>query len=400
MLNNGNGLIILPSNPFWDVFKRFGRDEMIALVINFSATLALSLYFASAMGETTAANLLVAGIEINLLFALVGPIVEKIGFFPAHFKEAFDIYRITPIENRYPLSYYTKKALRGGTKSLIQDILIHDPIYIGIMYVGLLKFPGTPAWILAVFSFVVAVFIVAGLEVGFVEFLYRRCKMKLQKMGFGITSYLESRFHFESYETARDVFDILVEKYDLGTIDTSNIAHPGESSLIAYHDRYVGNSIPIYNARKVRVRFRQRKFRDDRGLSQSAQIAFTRVNEMARKEISQFRYYPVRKDKLYFQFPNKMCWKVNDIVNTNVRSFLQKFHNEDEAYEIEFVRCVANNPDTILVSIDRMEDVTVVEIKAYSDKKRLLKEAMQIAMHAGGTQTTHGKRRIVRMSAV
>ena len=63
--------IFIPRHPFWTIFRRFGRDELLALVINVFATILAKIFFASA-----------------IILSIAGPIIEKIGFFPAPFYEA------------------------------------------------------------------------------------------------------------------------------------------------------------------------------------------------------------------------------------------------------------------------------------------------------------------------
>jgi hypothetical protein len=273
-------------------------------------------------------------------------------------------------------------------KSLLEDILMHDPIYFVIMYFGLPKLPQTPAWILSVFAFVIAVIIVAILEVSFVELLFKKCKHYLKKIGFQKTTYLESRFHFDDYETAQELFNQLVKRYELGKITPE----------VSYRDKYLSLGQWAYNMRKVRVRFRERGLRGGNGTSRAIQVVFTRVGEMSKREAGQFRYYPALKEKFYFRFPDKMYWNVSDIPSENVKKFVKKFHNIPEEHIIEFERTVANNPKTLLASIDHMTCVAIVEIKAYPSQKRILKEAMRLAMHAGGMQTTHGKQHIKKLS--
>jgi len=388
MINNGNGLITLPKNPLWEVSRRFGADELLALIINFSATLGLSLFFATTEGAEATKELLQLGISVQVLFAVVGPIVEKIGFFPLHFREAFVRYRSTPTEHRLSLYAYFKLALHKGMKSLLEDVLIHDPIYIGIMWFGLSKLPQTPAWMLSVFAFVVAVIIVAILEVSFVEVLFKRCKCYLKKIGFQKTIYLESRFHFDDYETAQVLFSQLARRYDLGET----------TQEVSYRDKYLSLGQWAYNMRKIRVRFRERGLRGGNGISRAIQVVFTRVGEMSKREAGQFRYYPALKEKFYFRFSDRMYWNVSDIPSENVKKFVKKFHNASEEHLIEFERTVANNPKTLLISIDHMSCMAIVEIKAYPSQKRILKEAMRLAMHAGGMQTTHGKQHIKKLS--
>src|SRR3989338_10901706 len=103
--------IHVPGNPYVEVFQRFGRDEAIAGILNIAGTAGISLLTQS-----------------PVILSLAGPLIEKLGFFPAHFKEAWDVYRTTPEENREPLANYIKRALNGGSTSLLEDVLIHDPL--------------------------------------------------------------------------------------------------------------------------------------------------------------------------------------------------------------------------------------------------------------------------------
>lgn len=105
--------IRMPGNPFWNVFKRFGRDEAISMVINVAGTAIVNM----ASTSTT-------------VLSLTGPIVEKIGFFPAHIYESIKIYKTTPTNKRKSYGHYLKKAFKGGFTSLAEDILVHDPVYI------------------------------------------------------------------------------------------------------------------------------------------------------------------------------------------------------------------------------------------------------------------------------
>jgi len=61
--------IMLPGSPFWSVFRRFGRDELIAMIINVIGTAIVNFFIA-----------------IPLILSIAGPILEKIGFFPAHLR--------------------------------------------------------------------------------------------------------------------------------------------------------------------------------------------------------------------------------------------------------------------------------------------------------------------------
>ena len=399
MLKDGADLIVLPGSPFWDVFKRFGSDEVLALVVNTGATFFLGLHFSNTVGTEVVASFIGVHITLNVLLSLVGPVVEKVGFFPLHFWEAFKIYKSTLKDNRQSLRYYVCKALQKGSKSLMQDILVHDPVYIAIMYVGLFCLPETPAWLLSFFSFVVAVFIVAGGEVSFVEILYAKFRRRLKRLGFSQISYLESRFYYDSFETAKKIFDVLVAQYGLGTMGVDGNVLSQEPSVIQCYDRYVGNKLPVYNARRPRIRFRQRDSRADKESLMSIQIVFTSTKEMDRREVTQYRYFPIRKDKLYYRFSGHIRENIIDTFNPSIKKFLKRFFVSENVIDVQFTRMVANNPQTILVSLDQVGEVSIVEIKAYLGKEMILKEAMRLAMHHGGQQTTHDKHIITSMSS-
>ena len=78
--------IKIPGHPFWNVFKRFGRDEFIALITNLVGTFIVYTFWSN-----------------PLLLALAGPILEKIGFFPAHFYEGWVVYKTSPPHKRKSL---------------------------------------------------------------------------------------------------------------------------------------------------------------------------------------------------------------------------------------------------------------------------------------------------------
>ncbi|MEK6905536.1 MAG: hypothetical protein AABX24_03990, partial [Nanoarchaeota archaeon] len=219
--------IKLPSSPFWDIFKEFGRDEAIAMIINVAGTAGLEYLLSTSFVGTLSAGTKEAALTFT------GPVVEKAGFFPGHFKEAWEAYRAAPANERDHLSTYFKKAVKGGSKSLLQDIIVHDPVYMGLMYTGLQIYPETPAWIIATTSFIAAVFAVAGLEIGLNELLYKRYKHALRKSGFGDESYLESRFLIDAKKQPEEIIEVMANRFELPKIKTGR-----------YHDRYFQNDLP------------------------------------------------------------------------------------------------------------------------------------------------------------
>lgn len=372
-----NEPIKLPENPFWDIFKRFGRDEAIAMFINVGGTAVAEIFLAESVKQT--------------ILPFVGPVIEKIGFFPAHFKESRDMYKETPAEERENLSYYFKSAVRGGSKSLIEDILIHDPFYIGLMYAGMKAYPETPAWLLSTASFVGAVFAVASLELGYNELAYLKKKHSFKKAGFGTEFYLESRFHISPEIDPKQVLNSLNKEFDIGELNKWN-----------YHDRYFETDLPVYSARIPRLRLRQRKEINTGKLMQTAQVIYTRAIELSKRNIGQYNYFPIRKDKIFFGLDQKMPATFDDIEDKKAKSILKKFQKGDEYNDVEFERTVAYDKNTLLISADDInvnKPFSVVEIKAHN-KKDLLKEAIHHVLRNFPVvdQITYGKLDLVNMN--
>ena len=69
-LNNKS--IVVPAHPFWEVFRTFGRDEIIAGLLAITATAILEFIFFSLNIPKTGNAL--------LLLVLAGPIVENLVF--------------------------------------------------------------------------------------------------------------------------------------------------------------------------------------------------------------------------------------------------------------------------------------------------------------------------------
>ncbi len=368
--------IKVPSNPFWDVFKRFGRDEFISMLINVAGTAAAETLMRGSLGRTLGKT------ARDWILAWTGPVVEKLGFFPGHMKDAHDVYKRTPEKERKKIGYYFKRTFKGGMTSLIEDILVHDPIYAVLMLLGLHVYTETPAWILSTTSFILAVLAVSGLEVGIHEARYWSLKSRLYKMGFGKESYYESRFLIRANRNPDKVVNRVVKEFGLP-----------KPQAIEYFDKYFNNSMSSYSNRTPKLRLRKRSLPDG-GWSQSAQITFTRATEMSQEKHDQFRYFPVRKDKLYFMLDQKMPSELKEIRDPQVKRFLERTLKGEESKEVHFTRLVSYAPSAFLISADRIQGnrpFFVVEIKTYRNI-RLLKEVMRFVMREFPVvQTTHGK---------
>ena len=365
--------IELPKNPFWSIFQRFGRDELIAMGVNLAGTASMDYM----LNESNTKN---------LVLALSGPIIEKIGFFPAHFYEAYDDYKKAPKDRRAPRFFYTKKAFRNGTTSLVEDVIFHDPLYVGLMYAGLQSFPGAPSWIVAGTSFTAAVFAVAGAEVAYNEWQYKRLKKKLAKAGFEREEYYESRFYIQAEKDPSETLQQIASKFGLAT-----------RQVATYDDCYYHTQIPEYSGRKPKVRLRKRVMGDGKTV-QSAQIVFTRTGEL--EHTTTHRFYPQKKEKMYFILNQEMPKSIDEITNTAIRNILKKATVSDEEQHVSFQRTIAHNP-VLLATTDYItgeQPFYVLELKVRKDTV-LLKEAMRYVMsELPVIQTTYGKQDLVNLN--
>lgn len=379
--------IQVPANPFWTVLRTFGRDEFIAGVISIIITAGIEGFF-WLRGVPP-------GVGTALMLAFAGPVFEKIGFFVGHIRDAAKVYNETPIEIRKPRGFYIKKAFQGGTKSLIEDVLVHDPIYAGLMLGGMKFHPETPVFLLVPIAFGLAVVVVAFLEVAFHEFRYWRFQRQLFAQGFAKESYLESRLYLDASVDS----DVVLQLLQTRMFPNSQIR------TLTYNDIYcVTDEMPEFNARigKIRVRNRsdvdpERKY-TTRDWVNTIQLVYTRAIE-ASEEVSQFRYFPMRKDKFY-----RFLEKGNEEGHQEVGRVREAFFSKNPAdsltrnvQRLSFIRQVIHKPE-LLVSVDTMggDAPVLVEIKAYPQHVQYLKEALRLILHHfPATQVTHGKSELV-----
>jgi len=357
--------IKIPKNPYWKVLKRFGTDELIAMFINIIGTVIISFF-------TTA----------RIILSIAGPIVEKIGFFPMHFKEAWTIYKTTPKRQRRKFSHYFKKAVKGGLTSLTEDLLIHDPFYILFMFVGLTIYPKVPIWLLAGASFIIAVFVVSGLEVLFREYQYWDFKRRMKKAGFETETYYEARFFISSKQDYKELLERFAREFNLTKVKP-----------LVYDDTYFEHDFPKFSRREPKVRIRKRTHESETGWLQTAQVVYTVTREERPSKIEQYRFFPTKKEKIYYLLNQKTPKSIKEIKNSKIRKMLRPVHDELPKKYVKFNRYIAHNNE-LLVSTDKISGKRgfyLVELKVYKDVK-LLMEAMRFLMREFPVvQTTHAK---------
>jgi len=312
-----------------------------------------------------------------LALALAGPIFEKIGFFIGHLRDAYKVYKETPSSDRKSLDFYLKKAFYGGAKSLIQDILVHDPIYTGLMLGGMRFHPETPAFLLVPIAFGLAVILVAVLEVGIHEYRYHRFQQRLFKMGFERETYYESRMYLEAGHNPEAMISELRDYF---------FANKSVYCLDYCDDYCIGcQELPEFNSRTGRMRLRNRTHGGEEWTN-TVQVIYTRTIEDTGTDADQFRYFPAKKDKFYRFMDDRTSG--DDVVAMLDKALVSpwliksicKCNQRHPSHRIVFHRWAVYSEE-LFIAIDKINGHTLVELKAYPAHLRNLKEAMRYVMH-------------------
>jgi hypothetical protein len=189
------------------------------------------------------------------------------------------------------------------------------------------------------------------------------------------------------------VFEDLVSEYSLGAIIGGKF-FPGKSVVIDYHDTYFGSERDDLNGRKRQMRFRDRLDENGR-VVRTFQVVYSIWSEAWVREVDQFRYFVSKKEKIYYRWPGDALPPVSmgEVREPGVRQALLARIDGEGRREVRFRRRVAQSRESVLASFDSIpeKDLYIVEVKAYANRKHLMREAMRRAMRYGGTQTTLGK---------
>lgn len=355
-----NKRIVLPENSFWKVFKRFGKDEMISMVFNVIGSIIIFKVLKRHYADTDPFFL--------FLVSIAGPIIEKVGFYPAHFYDAYKKYKRQTV-NKY--RHYLKKAIKDGSVSLLEDILIHDPVYIILMYTGLKMYSATPVWMLSLLSFVIAVIVVSFLEVYFFEFWYKIFTKRLVKKGYYKETYYETRFIINNSYNLGNTVENLQTIFNLHEVNED----------ISYVDVYYDNKLLEFNGRTPNLRKRN-TYKSSNRNKETFEIIYSKSGELKQTDLSQYRFFINKREK--FSIPSQL--KDNKKYHESL-----KIDNLNKNRVI-FERNVYRNPDGLFLTHDNVNDeYSVIELKVFKDKLLLI-DAMKCLMNnCNLTLTTHGK---------
>ena len=371
--------IQLPDHPYVASLKDFGLDELLAGGVDAISTTLVSHY--------------ISGHYRNLALTLCGPVTEKVMFFPAHFKKAWDTYKTTHPHMRKSLFSYFKESLHDGFENLVKDILIHDPIYCSLMYLGLNYVPEIPPPILSMSSYVAGVLLVGLIDVIRNEHIHNKQKKELTREGFVHEKYYEARFLVRAEVDPHELMPQLRKEFRLG-----------DESKVTYRDVIYVPAFKAMSQRKAVVRLRSRGRRPDEDEKysssafphdiNSAQVVYTRFGER-KGPIDQGRYYVAAKEKEAFLFESPIS-SIDEVTDGKVRELLQRLVDPSvPPYTINFSRTVAHNAE-LAICIDEVRGdrpYYILEAKVYKDVD-LLKQAMRYIMFETPLmpmETTHSK---------
>jgi hypothetical protein len=361
--------IKIPRHPLLSVSIRFGSGELLAFVFSI-----IAIFITSYLSDSV------------FWIIIIGPIAEKGAFYLIHIYFQIEIYKTTPQKARKRKKYYFKRAIKKGNIDLIEDIFGHDPIYLILMSLSVI-FINFPEWILGTLSFFLAVFIVAILEVIAVEIKYNLYKKRLIKAGFQIEEYFETRFLISSEKNPIDILNQTANEFNLTKT---------EKKLI-YDDQYFDSQLSEFNNRKSQVRVRKRSNLENDSSIKTYQIVITKAREISKKEKGQHRYFPIKKEKIYYIADN-LHKDPTQINNIQIKSHILKaIEDTNSSFPVLFDRMIAQD-DELLVSGDKVKGNNpffVVEVKVFKDLKKLKTAMRYIMINFPVVQITHGKAEII-----
>ena len=249
------------------------------------------------------------------------------------------------------------------------------------MYLGLTFYPQTPLWILAALSFIIAVVLVSGGEVLYTEIRYIAFKRNLKKMGCRIEDYYEARFLISTKTTPGDISTKIAKQFNLNRMRS-----------VSYSDQYIENNLPSFSGRKPLMRIRAVSGKNQKK-RKSIQIVFVKPNEASMGSLDQYRYFPIKKDKVYYEIRSPIN-ELRELGNNKFGRFAKKYSVKLDK-KITFSRDIMKGGE-LLISIDKLQDKEyfIVELKVFSDVNLLIKAMKYIMNEFSVIQTTMPKSEI------
>jgi hypothetical protein len=358
----------IPGSPLFNVLKRFGRDELIALFFSIFSTVVVSLFTKNV-----------------LLLSLAAPILEKIGFFPGNFYDTYKDYKKNNAFNKSKnTGFNIKSAFKNSFKSLTEDVFLHDPIYVFLMYV-LLSIYSQPIWLITFFSFIMAVFLVSLIEVSFVELSYFKFKRKLKNKGMHYTKNYEAIFKINKTKDIELLFKNLAKQLNLKN-----------KKKFLIKDIYFENKLKTYSQRKSNLRLRSSNFYNNKGEFVD-QKNFVEINYGRSKECTnfgikydQFRYFLITKEKFKYKIKKPTLSALKE-KNKVLYDYLEKYIIPKK-HRISYYRIVYyNSRISINLDYNSRNNYCTLEIRSHKNKKLLIQTMQKVMLYLPVIHTTYSK---------
>ncbi len=357
--------LFLPDHRLVESWKGFGVDSLIAAWVN-------------GVGTYLTEQLPLEGlsaVQKNLLLSVAGPIFEKFGFFPRHILMAIQHWKSSLPEERKTFMAYAKQVLKWGGLSIIKDATLHDPLHGALTYTWLQHDWGNlPPSVVSSFSFLIALWGVLLIELGYDETKYLYFKHLLEQAKFNLESYHEARLLMTLPVHTQAIFDLLAQK---ATFD--------ELSTRKYSDTYYPTKRELYGGRYIDLRMRERICLDqpDVPVDSSTQLVFTKAKKEKIKWLDQYNYFTIKKDKRYRKGHDVTCLE-------------QYMQPTETPRHIVFERTIARDIAWVLAAVDRLQTGEwFIELKVHPGKKHILIQNVRDLQSTfpGLQQVTRGKQR-------
>jgi hypothetical protein len=357
----------LPDHRLKASSKEFGVDSLIAGGVNGVWTYLTEQLPLEALSMA----------QKNLLLSVAWPVFEKFGFFPRHILLAVQHWKGSLPAERKSFINYAKQVLKWGGVSMIKDATLHDPLHGALTYTWLQHDWGNlPPSVISFFSFLIALWGVLLIELWYDETKYIYFKHLLEQATFHLESYHEARLIMTKSINTAEVFDLLGEH---ATFDAL--------SMREYNDTYYPTKRELYGGRYVDLRIRERICMDQQDIptERSTQIVFTKPKKEVTKDLDQYNYFTIKKDKRFR--------KGHDIQGLD-----QYIQPTGELRHVTFHRAIARDTAWLLAAVDRMTTwECLIELKVHPGKQHILIQAVRDLQDTFGglQQVTRGKQRLL-----
>jgi adenylate cyclase class IV len=214
------------------------------------------------------------------------------------------------------------------------------------------------------------------------EVRYLLFRHKLLKKGFKSEKYYEARFFISANQNRENIIQDLSKKFNLK-----------QRKVLNYTDIYFENNLPEFSSREPKLRIRHREGSIKSDDLKSVQVSYTRANEAQSEKFDQYRYFLVKKEKLYFPLDQKISKSFEEIKNNVVKKIISKFSNK-KIFKIVKCRRELIEDDKVWIAFDEINKKNkhfMVEVKSFSKFKNYFQILRYIMREYPVIHTTYGK---------